>query len=419
MSKPVLFDTKQHQKTLSGIILIMNSKAKSNIMGNYQRLNVSFVKGDSVYLFDNKGRKYLDALSGIAVCGLGHAHPKLVELLTNQAKDLWHTSNLYNVEHQEALAAALADSAQMDSVFFCNSGAEANEAAIKLCRKFGFDNGIKDPTIVTMQGSFHGRTMATLSATGNEKVHHGFSPLLSGFKHVEFGAIDELEMHLSNPDVVALMVEPIQGEGGIKIPPINYLKKLRELCDQNRKILVLDEVQSGIGRTGFLFAHQSDSIVPDVLTLAKGLGNGIPIGACLVNSKYSDVLGPGTHGSTFGGNPLVCKVALGVLEIINKKDFLDHVVNIGDMMLSEFKLRLKNLPIVKEVRGRGLMLGIELKKDCGTLVSEALARGLLINVASGNVVRLLPPLILSKDEGIRIVEEVTFLIESFNGKACE
>ena len=415
MSEPVLFDAKQHPKTLSAIILIMNSKPKSKIMGNYQRLNVSFVKGDGVYLFDNKGRKYLDALSGIAVCGLGHAHPELVKLLTSQAKALWHTSNLYNIEHQEALAEVLADAAQMDSVFFCNSGAEANEAAIKLCRKFGFDNGIKDPTIITMKGSFHGRTMATLSATGNEKVHHGFSPLLSGFKHVEFGAVDELEVQLSNPDVVALMVEPIQGEGGIKLPPLKYLKKLRELCDQYCKILVLDEVQSGIGRTGFLFAHQSDFILPDVLTLAKGLGNGIPIGACLVNNKYSDVLGPGTHGSTFGGNPLVCKVALGVLKIINKRDFLEHVVNIGDLMLTEFKLRLTSLPVVKEVRGRGLMIGIELKKDCGALVSDALARGLLINVASGNVVRLLPPLILSKDEGIRIVEEVTLLIESLNG----
>ncbi|MDC3067366.1 aspartate aminotransferase family protein [Pseudomonadota bacterium] len=395
----------------------MNSQSKTKIMGNYQRLDVSFVKGDRVYLFDKKGRKYLDALSGIAVCGLGHAHPELVELLTNQAKDLWHTSNLYRIEHQEILAEILTESAKMDSVFFCNSGAEANEAAIKLCRKFGFDNGIKNPTIITMKGSFHGRTMATLSATGNEKVHHGFSPLLSGFKHVEFGNTDVLKSHLCNPDVVALMVEPIQGEGGIKLPPLNYLKKLRELCTHYRKILVLDEVQSGIGRTGFLFAHQLDDIVPDVLTLAKGLGNGIPVGACLVNNQYSGILGSGTHGSTFGGNPLVCKVALGVLKIINEKAFLGHVTNIGTLMLSEFRSRLNNIAIVKEIRGRGLMIGIELNKDCGELVKKALDRGLLINVASGNVVRLLPPLILSEDEGLKIVEEVTSLIESFNGNA--
>lgn len=395
----------------------MNSQPKTKIMGNYQRLDVSFVKGDRVYLFDKKGRKYLDALSGIAVCGLGHAHPELVELLTNQAKDLWHTSNLYRIEHQEILAEVLTDSAKMDSVFFCNSGAEANEAAIKLCRKFGFDNGIKNPTIITMKGSFHGRTMATLSATGNEKVHHGFSPLLSGFKHVEFGNTDVLKSYLCNPDVVALMVEPIQGEGGIKLPPLNYLRKLRELCTHYRKILVLDEVQSGIGRTGFLFAHQLDGIVPDVLTLAKGLGNGIPVGACLVNNQYSGILGSGTHGSTFGGNPLVCKVALGVLKIINEKAFLGNVTNIGALMLSEFRSRLNNIAIVKEIRGRGLMIGIELNKDCGELVKKALDRGLLINVASGNVVRLLPPLILSEDEGLKIVEEVTSLIESFNGNA--
>ncbi len=393
----------------------MNLKQRNSVMGNYQRLDVSFVKGDRIYLFDNKGRKYLDALSGIAVCGLGHAHPELVKLLVGQAKDLWHTSNLYRIEHQETLAKALTDSASMDSVFFCNSGAEANETAIKLCRKFGFENRIKNPTIITMKGSFHGRTMATLSATGNEKVHHGFSPLLSGFKHVEFGNTEVLKNHLSNPDVVALMVEPIQGEGGIKLPPLNYLKKLRKLCTDYRKILVLDEVQSGIGRTGFLFAHQLDDIVPDVLTLAKGLGNGMPVGACLVNSKYSSILGSGTHGSTFGGNPLVCKVALGVLNIINQKDFLAHVANIGALMLSEFKARLNNIPIVKEIRGRGLMIGIELNRDCGELVREAMDRGLLINVASGNVVRLLPPLILSEDEGAKIVKEVSSLIESFNG----
>ena len=395
----------------------MNSEQKTKIMGNYQRLDVSFVKGDRVYLFDNKGRRYLDALSGIAVCGLGHAHPQLVELLASQAKELWHTSNLYRIEHQETLASVLTDSAKMDNVFFCNSGAEANEAAIKLCRKFGFDNGIKNPTIITMKGSFHGRTMATLSATGNEKVHHGFSPLLPGFKHVEFGNPGVLKAHLCNPDVVAVMVEPIQGEGGIKLPPLNYLKNLREMCTHYHKILVLDEVQSGIGRTGFLFAHQLDGIVPDVLTLAKGLGNGIPVGACLVNSKYAGILGTGTHGSTFGGNPLVCKVALGVLKIINEKAFLGNVANIGAMMLSEFRLRLNNIPIVKEIRGRGLMIGIELNRDCGELVKIALDRGLLISVANGNVVRLLPPLILSEDEGVKIVEEVTSLIESFNGNA--
>ena len=395
----------------------MESQSKTKIMGNYQRLNVCFAKGEGAYLFDLEGRRYLDALSGIAVCGLGHAHPTLVELLTEQAKELWHTSNLYQIEHQESLAHLLVELSNMDSAFFCNSGAEANETAIKICRKYGFDNGIKNPTIITMDGSFHGRTMATLSATGNKKVHHGFSPLLTGFTHIEYGNIEVLKTQLKKPQVVAVMLEPIQGEGGIKLPPPNYIKEVRDLCSFYKKLLVLDEVQSGIGRTGHLFAHQFDGIVPDVLTLAKGLGNGIPIGACIVNSSSSKILGHGTHGSTFGGNPLVCRVAIGVLQIIKEQNLVQQANSIGELMIREFKIKLKNNPIVRQIRGRGLMIGIELEKECGELVQKALSRNLLINVASGNVIRLLPPLIISENQGRKIVDEVVSLIELFYGNA--
>ncbi len=382
-------------------------------MPTYSRLPVTFVRGEGAWLWDDEGKRYLDALSGIAVCNLGHAHPDLCKTLCQQADRLWHTSNLYNIPPQEQLARELCRLSGMDNVFFCNSGAEANEAAIKIARAFAAGRGIAEPKIVVTDGSFHGRTLATLSATGNPKVHHGFEPLVPGFLRIPFNDIEALATLSGRDDIVAILVEPIQGEGGIRIPTAGYLNQLRSLCDRNGWLLMLDEVQTGIGRTGHWFAHQRENIVPDVMTLAKALGNGFPIGACVAKSKASEILAAGMHGSTFGGNFLGCQVALEVLRIIEEHHLISRAAFLGQTLADNFARQLAHAPQLKEIRCQGLMLGLELRSPCSELVQRALTRGLLINVTAANVVRLLPPLILDDGQVELLVDSLVDLILGF------
>ena len=384
-----------------------------SLMSNYGRLDVTFSHGRGAWLWDTAGRRYLDALCGIAVCGLGHAHPDVTAAIAGQATRLVHTSNLYRIEAQERLAERLTQLSGLERVFFCNSGAEANEAALKIARKLGRERGIDVPTVIVTDGSFHGRTLATLSATGNAKVQHGFEPLVSGFTRVPYDDVDAVGHAMSAQNVVAVLVEPVEGEGGIVVPQQSYLRALRSLCDERGVLLILDEVQTGMGRTGRWFAHQHHGIVPDVMTLAKGLGNGVPIGACLARGAAADILGPGTHGSTFGGNPLVASAALAVLEVIERDGLLARASALGARMVDGFRTRLAANRAVVDLRGCGLMLGLELDRPCADLVKHALATGLLINVTADRVVRLLPPLILSDDEADEIVARVANLIDAF------
>jgi len=384
------------------------------LMGTYKRLPVAFARGEGVWLWDETGRRYLDALSGIAVCGLGHAHPVIRDALCDQAGLLIHTSNLYRIPLQEQLGQRLCAAAQMERVFFANSGAEANEAALKLARLHAHRNGIDRPTVLVMENAFHGRTLATLTATGNRKAQAGFEPLVQGFVRVPYDDIDAIETAATNcRDIVAVLVEPIQGEGGIVMPQADYLPRLRALCDRHGWLLMLDEIQTGMGRTGRLFAHQHAGILPDVMTLAKGLGNGVPIGACLARGAAADVLGPGTHGSTFGGNALACRAALAVLDTIEGEALALHAGAIGALLLEGLRSELADLPGVVAIRGRGLMIGIELDRPCTELVEIALDHGLLINVTAGNVVRLLPPLVLDEAQGGEIVAGVAGAIRQF------
>ncbi len=383
-------------------------------MNTYQRLPVTFVKGSGVWLWDNDGNRYLDALSGIAVCGLGHCHPALAKALSHQAETLIHTSNLYHIENQELLAERLALLSGMDKVFFCNSGAEANEAAIKLARLYGHHRGIELPTIIVMEKSFHGRTMATLTATGNRKAQAGFEPLLTGFVRVPYDDLVAVEqIAANNKNIVAILVETYQGEGGVNFPQVNYLDGLRRLCNQNNWLLMLDEVQCGIGRTGKWFAFQHSNSSPDVITLAKGLGSGVPIGACIAKGPAAEIFKPGNHASTFGGNPLVCKAALTTLEVIEQDHLMQNAVSMGDLMRNRFHEKLANWSNVIKIRGQGLMLGIELPIACGELVKEALAAKLLINVTSERVVRLLPALVITQVEAEEIVDKTSSLIDRF------
>lgn len=383
-------------------------------MNTYQRLPVTFVKGSGVWLWDNDGNRYLDALSGIAVCGLGHCHPALAKALSHQAETLIHTSNLYHIENQELLAERLALLSGMDKVFFCNSGAEANEAAIKLARLYGHHRGIELPTIIVMEKSFHGRTMATLTATGNRKAQAGFEPLLTGFVRVPYDDLVAVEqIAANNKNIVAILVETYQGEGGVNFPQVNYLDGLRRLCNQNNWLLMLDEVQCGIGRTGKWFAFQHSNSSPDVITLAKGLGSGVPIGACIAKGPAAEIFKPGNHASTFGGNPLVCKAALTTLEVIEQDHLMQNAVSMGDLMRNRFHEKLANWSNVIKIRGQGLMLGIELPIACGELVKEALAAKLLINVTSEKVVRLLPALVITQAEAEQIVDKTSTLIDRF------
>lgn len=385
-----------------------------NLMNTYSRLPVTFVKGEGVWLWDDQGRKYLDALAGIAVCSIGHCHPKLVKAISEQAGTLIHTSNLYHIDKQEKLAEKLAKLSGLNKSFFCNSGAEANETAIKLARLYGHNKGIDLPTIIVMEHSFHGRTMATLTASGNRKVQAGFEPLLTGFARVPFNDLEAItQVSVHNKNVVAILVEPYQGEGGINIPQADYLEGLRRICDKNGWLLILDEVQCGIGRSGKWFAFQNSGIVPDVITLAKGLGSGVPIGACIAGNIAGEVFKPGNHASTFGGNPLACTAAITTLDIIEEEGLMCNALEQGDFMRKNFQEQLGNLDNITQIRGQGLMIGIELTKPCGELVNNALKQRLLLNVTSDNVVRLLPSLVIKQNETEQIVNMVSALIKEF------
>jgi acetylornithine aminotransferase len=383
-------------------------------MSTYARLPVQFERGEGVWLWDTEGKQYLDALSGIAVCGLGHAHPSVAEAICAQAGRLIHTSNLYGIPLQAALAERLCHLSAMKRVFFCNSGAEANEAAIKIARLYGHTRNIESPAIIVMENSFHGRTLATLTATGNRRVQAGFEPLVQGFIRVPYNDLDAIRTVAANSSqVAAILVEPVQGEGGIKVPDPGYLKGIREICDEHNWLMMLDEIQTGIGRTGQWFAYQHDKLLPDVVTVAKALGNGVPIGACLARGNAAELLQPGSHGTTFGGNPLAARAAMAVLDVIEAEQLIKQATALGKRLLSDFTEKLSGLDGVTEIRGRGLMIGIELDRPCGELVEKALYPGLLINVTAGRVVRLLPPLITSEKQATMIVDRLSKLIRDF------
>ena len=381
-------------------------------MATYGRLPVAFVRGDGAWLEDTAGDRYLDAVSGVAVCGLGHAHPAVAKTIAAQAATLIHTSNLYRIPAQEALADRLCGLTGMDAAFFCNSGAESVEAAIKLARRHGHNRDIATPCIVVMDNSFHGRTMATLTATGNRKVQAGFEPLVQGFVRAPFDDLDFLRNLARNQsDIVAVLVEPIQGEGGVNIPDPGYLSGIRHLCDEYGWLMMLDEVQTGIARTGRWFGFEHDGARPDVISLAKGLGNGMPIGTCLARGEAAKVLVPGSHGSTFGGNPLACSVAATVIDTIDNEGLVARVAQLGQRLLDGFAQQLGELDFVANIRGRGLLIGIELDRPAGVLVQRALEQHkLLINVTADKVVRLMPPFIINDEEADRIIDTVSQLV---------
>lgn len=387
-----------------------------HLMNTYNRQPVAFTHGEGCYLYDEQGRRYLDALAGIAVNTLGHAHPRLVRAIGEQAKRLIHTSNVYRVREQELLSDRLAALADMEEVFFCNSGCEANEAAIKLARMFGHNKDIDQPAIIVMEQAFHGRTLATLSATGNRKVQAGFEPLVSGFVRVPYDDLAAIEhVAANNPNIVAVLFEPIQGEGGIHIAHDEFMKGLRRICDEKGWLFMVDEVQCGVGRTGLWFAHQHAGIRPDVMTLAKGLGAGVPVGACLASGPAAGIFKAGNHGSTFGGNPLACVAALTTLEVIEQDGLLARAVELGNAIRGGLRSALNGLPGVVDIRGDGLMIGIELDRPCAEIVGQGLAEGLLINVTAERVIRLLPALVYTDAEARQLVDLLSALIRKFLG----
>lgn len=383
------------------------------LMPTYARQPLTFKRGEGIWLYDENNNAYLDAVSGIGVCGLGHNHPKVTAALTEQAKTLIHTSNLYHIDHQQRLAELLCKASGMERVFFCNSGAEANEAAIKLARLYGSQKGITTPTVIVLEKAFHGRTLATLSATGNASVQEGFGPLVEGFIRVPWNDTDAVRKAAQeNSNVVAVLVEPIQGEGGVHVPADNYLSELRSICDEEDLLLMLDEVQTGNGRTGDYFACLGDGVKPDVISTAKGLGNGFPIGACLVAGKATELFGPGNHGSTYGGSPLGCAVGIAtVTTILN--DVLPTLKERGEYLREQLRDKLSHFPFFKEVRGKGFMVGIELTLPCSEMVAFGREQGILINVTGGNVVRLLPPLVMTKEDIDTLVERLAVAMEAF------
>lgn len=386
----------------------------SHLMNTYARLPVAFARGEGAWIYDEAGKAYLDALSGIAVSTLGHNHPRLVRAIAEQAASVLHTSNLYRIPLQEKLADRLAALSGMEEVFFCNSGCEANEAAIKLARFYGHRKGIELPTIIVMENAFHGRTMATLSATGNRKAQAGFEPLVSGFVRVPYkdiAAIRAVAEH--NHSVVAVMLEMIQGEGGINVADEQFQRELREICDQRGWLLICDEVQCGVGRTGRWFGWQHAGVMPDVMTLAKGLGSGVPIGACVTAGRAAGLFGPGNHGSTFGGNPLACAAGLTTLEVIEIEGLMSNAVEVGEAIRQGMRRALEGVAGVVDIRGRGLMLGIELDRPCGALVGQALEAGVLLNVTAERVIRLLPPLTFTEAEAATLVERLAPLVRDF------
>jgi acetylornithine aminotransferase len=386
----------------------------AHLMNTYNRLPVAFARGEGCWLWDTEGKRYLDALAGVAVCGLGHSHPKFVKVLQDQVATLIHTSNIYGITLQDELGDRLAALSGMDETFFCNSGCEANEAAIKLARYRGHKKGIEAPAIIVLDKAFHGRTLATLSATGSRKVQAGFEPLVPGFVRVPFDDLEAVQrVAQNNRNVVAVLVELIQGEGGINVCHDDYLLGLRRICDENGWLLMLDEVQSGIGRTGTWFAFQHSSVKPDVMTLAKGLGSGVPIGACLAAGEATGTFKPGSHGSTFGGNPLACAAGVATLRIIEEEGLQANAVAMGDRIRAGFARELGSTPGLMTIRGKGLMIGIELAHPCGELVEKALAAGMLINVTADTVVRLLPPLVINAEQADLLVATLSPLIREF------
>ena len=381
------------------------------VMPTYGRTDVQFVRGEGAWLIDLRGERYLDGLSGLGVVALGHANPAVAQALSEQSQQLLHTSNLYRIPGQEHLAERLAKLSGMDNMFFGNSGAEACECAIKIAPMFGHQKGFSDPTIIVMDSAFHGRTMATLTATGNRKVHAGFEPLVSGFLRVPFNDVDSIEkIAATTNQVTAIFVEPIQGEGGIQVPDEDYLPRLRGICDANDWLLIIDEVQSGNARTGQYFCYQHSGILPDLVTTAKGLGNGVPIGVCMARGAAAHLFKPGNHGSTFGGNPLSCAAANAVLDEFERLNIIDHAAQMGDYLLQQFRTRLAGENAVKDIRGKGLMLGIELNAPCTELVQRAFERHLLINVTADTVIRMLPPLIINQEEADQLCETLCDLI---------
>ncbi len=389
----------------------------SHLMQTYAPQPVAFARGEGAWLWDTEGKRYLDALAGIAVNGLGHAHPVLVRALCEQAGKLIHTSNLFRVAEQERVAEKVCALASMDNAFFANSGAEANECAIKIARLHGHMRGIENATIVVMEKAWHGRTLATLSATGSRKAQAGFEPLMGGFLRVPYNDYAAVERIADNASIVAVLLEALQGEGGIQVADAEYLRQLRALCERKQWLLMVDEVQSGIGRTGKWFAHQWSGIVPDVITLAKGLGSGVPIGACLARGVAAKVFKPGNHGTTFGGGPLVSVAALTTLEVIEKEGLLDHARRMGEVIMGGLKRELSGVAGVREVRGMGLMIGLELDRPCGDLVRRGLEAGIVINVTADKVVRLLPPLVIREAEARELVAILAPLVKAFLAEA--
>ncbi len=388
-----------------------------HLMQTYHRLPVGFVRGEGVWLWDEDGSRYLDAVSGIAVACLGHAHPVLASAIADQAQTLMHTSNLYRIPLQEQLGTRLCQLAGMERAFFGNSGAEANEAAIKIARRFGHRSGIATPAIIVTDGAFHGRTLATLTATGSRKAHAGFEPLVAGFKRVPYNDLEAVRQVARNDNqVAAVLVEPVQGEGGVNIPAQGYLRGLREICDESGWLLMVDEIQTGMGRTGRWFAYQHEDVAPDVVTVAKALGNGVPIGACLARGPAAEVLVPGTHGSTFGGNPLACRAALTVLDILEQEDLVPRAQELGTRIMRGLSDAVGDHERVRAIRGLGLMMALELDGPCAELVGLCLQQRLLINVTADRVVRLLPPLIAENEHADLLVERLATVIERYGAE---
>ncbi len=384
----------------------------SHIMNTYARQPVAFVRGEGSWLWDEAGKRYLDGVCGIAVTSLGHSHPKVVAAICDQAQRLVHTSNLYRILRQEELAERLARLSGMEEAFFCSSGAEANEAAIKLARLYGHGRGVDSPAVVVMEKAWHGRTLATLSATGSRKAQAGFEPLMGGFVRVPYNDLAAIEQVAhSNRNIVAVLVEMLQGEGGVNVADLDYVRALRALCSAQGWLFMVDEVQCGVGRTGTWFGFQHAGVAPDVITLAKGLGSGVPIGACLGAGRATGVFGPGSHGATFGGGPLACAAAIATLQTIEEEGLLERSQTTSARIRNRLRERLESLAALREIRGRGMMLGIELDRACSNVVDRCRAQGVLVNVTADNVVRLLPPLNMKEDEADLLVDTVCAAIK--------
>jgi acetylornithine/N-succinyldiaminopimelate aminotransferase len=379
------------------------ASSEKNIIGTYRRQPVLFVRGEGAHLWDTEGKEYVDFVAGIAVCSLGHSHPRVVEAIRKQAGTLTHVSNLYYTEPQIRFAQMLVENSFADRVFFCNSGAEANEAAIKLARKYGHDNLKGKYEILTMKGSFHGRTLAAITATGQEKFHVGFSPLPEGFRYIPFNDVQCLEKAISKK-TCAVLLEPIQGEGGVRVPDEGYLRAVREICDRKGILMILDEVQTGMGRTGKLFGYEHYGITPDIMTLAKALGNGLPVGALAATEKVAASFGPGTHASTFGGNPLAMAAAIATLETILEEGFLENCRKMGEYLQERLWSLRKDHPVVQDVRGKGLLVGLDLTVEGNSIVKSCLERGVLINCTFDHILRMVPPLVITRQDVDRLVQ---------------